>query len=132
MNSTNVLQAEPGKNAVLAMGERLVSRESKYYLVMQADGNLVLYWDKPGGPDPVVWSSGHRGPGEYFLALQEDGNLVVYAKIAQLGGMVTPVWNSQTHQGVFDFFWLEVTDDGNLRIHRGQAPRTSGVIWSIK
>ena len=44
-------------------------------LVMQDDGNLVLY-AKDGS---IIWASGKTGKtGDYFLILQDDGNMVVY------------------------------------------------------
>jgi hypothetical protein len=44
------------------------------YVVMQSDGNLVLY-NKSGGS---VWSSGTSGHSSAFLAVQADGNVVIY------------------------------------------------------
>ena len=44
-------------------------------LVMQGDGNLVLY--APGGRP--IWSSGTHGQPNTILAVQDDGNVVLYA-----------------------------------------------------
>jgi hypothetical protein len=47
-------------------------------LVMQGDGNLVLYAPGCTGPNGSCWSSGTSGhPGADFV-VQEDGNLVIY------------------------------------------------------
>jgi hypothetical protein len=55
-------------------------------LIMQPDGNLVLY-DRNGS---AMWHTATYGnPGAYF-ALQTDGNMVVYSP----GG--SPLWNSRT------------------------------------
>jgi len=56
-------------------------------LVLQGDGNLVLY-DANG---TALWNTGThgRGTGPYKLALQDDHNLVLYAA----GG---PIWSSGT------------------------------------
>jgi hypothetical protein len=55
-------------------------------LIMQGDGNLVLY-NMMGAP---IWSTGTVGyPGSYF-AIQNDGNLVVYDATGQ------PRWASNT------------------------------------
>ena len=60
-------------------------------LVMQDDGNLVLY-AKNGS---VIWATNKTGKkGDYYLQLQDDGNLVVYQGIA--GTEVTPIWASNT------------------------------------
>jgi hypothetical protein len=44
-------------------------------LVMQSDGNLVIY-DRVGLP---VWSSGTHGHDGAHLAVQDDGNVVIYS-----------------------------------------------------
>jgi hypothetical protein len=54
------------------------------WLVMQSDGNLVIYGDAG-----AVWSTSTHGHPGAVLALQDDGNLVVYD-----GGVA--LWNSQT------------------------------------
>lgn len=57
------------------------------YLVMQDDGNLVLY-NAAGG---AVWHSETSGQGISSLTLQEDGNLVLYKNSGQ------STWSSGTH-----------------------------------
>ena len=53
-------------------------------LVMQGDGNLVLY--APGGTP--LWASGTHGHGGGFAAVQEDCNFVVYSAES------APLWAS--------------------------------------
>lgn len=54
-------------------------------LIMQGDGNLVLYTPSYG----ALWAAGVSGfPGSY-LVLQDDGNLVIYQGS-------TPLWASYT------------------------------------
>jgi len=61
-------------------------------LVMQDDGNLVLY-AKNGS---VIWASEKTGKtGDYFLTLQDDGNLVVYQGPPN-GPNITPIWATNT------------------------------------
>ena len=43
-------------------------------LVMQGDGNLVLY----GKSDRVLWSSSTAGKSGATLTVQNDGNAVIY------------------------------------------------------
>ncbi|MFF0390670.1 hypothetical protein ACFYS8_18555 [Kitasatospora sp. NPDC004615] len=61
----------------LATGQSMISGASE--LVMQSDGNLVLYLDSDTGHrGPVLWASGTYGnPGAYAY-MQPDGNFVVY------------------------------------------------------
>ncbi|MFO0579809.1 MAG: hypothetical protein U1A78_38035 [Polyangia bacterium] len=106
-------QLRPGQ--YLNPGESLVSANGLYKLIMQTDGNLVLYqnqralWSsRSNGSQPkqaimqtdgnfVVyfnnrgpWATGPRVPGSYIV-MQDDGNVVVYG-----GGRA--VWASGTNQ----------------------------------
>lgn len=46
-------------------------------LIMQTDGNLVLYNDKASS----VWSSNTAGRPNSYVVLQDDGNLVIYQRV---------------------------------------------------
>ena len=69
--ATNVLPA----GGALEVGQSLTSTSGAYRLVLQGDGNLVLY-DGSGRP---IWSSGTNGSSVQTLAMQYDGNLVLYS-----------------------------------------------------
>lgn len=58
-------------------------------LIMQGDGNLVIYNQKT-----PVWNSGSAGKGPAFLVMQDDGNLVIYQGIGTTSTL--PVWASNT------------------------------------
>ena len=61
--------------ARLTVGQTLVSVNRRYRLLMQSDGNLVLYDDV----DRVApWASNTGGISAGYALLQGDGNLVVY------------------------------------------------------
>ncbi|MFD5404910.1 D-alanyl-D-alanine carboxypeptidase family protein [Streptomyces griseorubiginosus] len=104
----------------LATGGRLQSPDGRYTLIMQTDGNLVLY----PGSNPALWASGTAGHPGTVAQMQTDGNLVLYAP-----GHV-PIWASSTagHPGAY----LELQNDGNAVIYRDPghvaiwASRTSG------
>lgn len=66
--------ALPCGNNLLA-GEGLTNDEGTARLIMQSDGNLVLY-NKNG---KALWASGTAGNAGDRLEVQTDGNLVVYA-----------------------------------------------------
>lgn len=109
----------------LNTGGQLLSPNRLYQLVMQDDGNCVLYRLSSNPPQPL-WSTGSRGSGcrlslssegrillsdssgkslwqagsshgngPYYLQLQDDGNLVLYRRQGQV---VIPDWASQTSQ----------------------------------
>jgi hypothetical protein len=94
----------PGED--LQPGAYLLSPDHEYELVMQTDGNLVLY----NAAKEALWSSQTSGEGSY-LVMQSDGNLVVYnaTKVAQ--------WNAGT--GGNPGAYLEVQDDSNVVIYQG-------------
>ena len=63
-----------GANQYLGVGDTLTSPDNSSRLVMQGDGNLVLY----RVPDNfVLWASDTNGTGATRAYLQYDGNLVV-------------------------------------------------------
>ena len=127
-----VLHAAPGKNAFLRVGDRMVSPSGNVTLVMQGDGNLVLYKSTCiGTPACAVWNSGtDKGQGDYFFAMQEDGNAVVYQ--GTVGVSQVPLWNSKT-PGQFANYFLVVQDDENMVIYRGSGPKDNkGAVWSTK
>lgn len=97
----------------LLVGERLTSPNGRTYLVLQSDGNLVMY-----GPSGAAnWNTGTVGKGGVRLVMQGDGNLVLYTA----GNL--PVWhigaNGLGGTGVHQ------QDDGNLVVYTA----TGGVVW---
>ena len=62
----------------LGPDESVSSLSGRYTLVLQGDGNLVLYKNfKDGGRRPL-WASGTEGKPAQICAMQDDGNLVLY------------------------------------------------------
>jgi hypothetical protein len=65
----------------LLINDYIASTDKQYFIVMQSDGNLVIY--KGSGPSDnsgdAVWSSRTSGSyGQTFTQMQYDGNLVIY------------------------------------------------------
>lgn len=89
----------------LLVGGSLVSPDGRFSLVLQQDGNLVLY-EQAGGP---VWASGTDGREVSTALMQTDGNLVLYAPAGDA------VWASDTsgNNGAY----LVLQDDRNLVIY---------------
>ena len=61
-----------------------------YQLIMQGDGNLVIY--NPG----AIWSTKTNGHAGAYLVLQTDGNLVIYDSSGA-------IWASGTNGNPGDF-----------------------------
>ncbi len=97
----------------LQTGQSATSPDGRFTLLMQGDGNLVLYWNGVG----ALWST-VTGGSNITAKFQADGNLVLYTP----GG--SSIWQSGTGGN-----WaakLFVQDDGNLVIYRGDGV----AIWS--
>jgi hypothetical protein len=117
---------------LMADQEWVISDDEEFVLIMQSDGNLVLY--RVIGPPPQkfgdqlrgrdVWSSGtvtvKRG---HRFAFQTDSNLVIYMENNQ------PVWQAQTYNPPGDPIKLEVVSFseapmGNFRLYK------SVIVWN--
>lgn len=95
----------------LEVGDSLTSKNGAYKLILQEDGNLVLY-----SGDESVWSTGTNGQKVVRAEVQKDGNFVLYTAD-------DPVWASQT-KGAKDVR-LVLQDDRNLVLYG-----FDGVAWS--
>ncbi|MDX8410274.1 MAG: hypothetical protein R8K46_00165, partial [Mariprofundaceae bacterium] len=85
-------------------GDEAIKSTEVRTLIMQLDGNLVLY----NGSGHPLWATGTRGQGAW-AAMQTDGNLVVYSA----DGRVLWAADTQGHPGS----WLALQGDGNLVIY---------------
>ncbi|MEP7192267.1 MAG: hypothetical protein ABI903_05325, partial [Actinomycetota bacterium] len=99
----------PGQS--LSANRSLTSPNHQYELIMQGDGNLVVY--RSGGV--AVWSSSTSGANTVIM--QGDGNLVIYRS----GGVA--VWSSGTvgKAGAY----VRMQDDGNVVIYQGTT-----IVWA--
>ena len=104
-------------NETLATGSSLVSSNGWYQLVVQGDGNLVVY--SKGGV--AVWASGTQGNGPVYLVAQSDGNLVLYRVSDNVA-----VWSTSTVGA--NRSYVVIQGDGNLVIYltSGAAVYASG------
>ena len=94
----------------LHRGQSICSRNDSYRLVLQTDGNLVLY--RGLTDDEVVWTANTLNAER--MSLQEDGNLVVY-DVDQ-----SPLWSTGTHIAAYSnqTFRLVVSELGYVYIER--------------
>jgi thioredoxin 1 len=113
--------------AYLATNDYLVSANGLYFVVMQGDGNLVIYHGSdPAHQGAFVWNSGVApGRGQYFVIMQGDGNLVVYhgSDPAHQEGFV---WNSGKAPGAGGYV-ATMQNDGNLAVTTATT-----VLWSAQ
>ncbi|WP_367137216.1 S8 family serine peptidase [Saccharothrix sp. HUAS TT1] len=101
------------RGEVLAAGQGKTSQDGRFTLVMQGDGNLVLYT----AAGQALWHTSTHGTGATHVVLQQDGNLVVYtaAGVAK--------WHSNTYGTAADR--LIVQNDSNVVLY---GP-TGQVFW---
>ena len=97
----------------LEKGGSLTSLNGAYTLILQDDGNLVLY-----AREQAVWSTDTDGQDVVRAEVQTDGNFVLYTPDK-------PVWHTDT-KGKKDVK-LVLQDDRNLVLYT-----TNGPAWSSK
>lgn len=101
---------------ILAPDQSLVAEQSiksangRALLVMQGDGNLVVYEYFNSGGRTALWATGTDGNPGARAVMQGDGNLVVYRKDNR------PIWASNTNGNPGSH--LAMQDDGNLVVYR--------------
>ena len=100
--------------------------QAKYTrLVVQLDGNLVMYRNSDG---KAIWSSGTSGHSGAYAYMQSDGNFVVY-KSGGGPGSGGALWSTGTygHSGAYAI----MQDDGNLVVYKsGGGPGLGGYLWA--
>ncbi|MFF3911616.1 hypothetical protein ACFYZJ_38090 [Streptomyces sp. NPDC001848] len=94
-------------------------------LVVQPDGNVVMYRKRDG---KAIWSTGTYGHSGAYMYMQSDGNLVVYAAG---GGPSTggALWSTHTygHSGAYAL----AQNDGNFVVYKsGGGPGAGGSLWA--
>ena len=106
----------------LPVNGTLTSADGRFVLIMQGDGNLVMY--RQGGA--ARWASATDGRRFGRLDMQTDGNFVLYDPAG------VPLWATGTdgHPGAF----LVMQDDGNLVIYapNGAALWASGTNIAVR
>jgi hypothetical protein len=100
-------------NQQLDTNQSLASCNGDYTLIMQGDGNLVLYQGST-----ALWASNTVGSAADEAIMQGDGNFVLYTSSG------TPVWASNTAGNAGAY--LEVQNDGNVVIYSASG----SVLWS--
>jgi hypothetical protein len=99
-----------GANQSLKVNQSLISQNQQYEVVLQGDGNLVIY-SLAGGKSTPLWASETAGKGATVAVMQGDGNFVLY-------NGNTPVWATGT--GGNPGAYLIMQNDGNLVIYSQQ------------
>ncbi|MGW1157642.1 hypothetical protein ACWD48_05245 [Streptomyces sp. NPDC002519] len=89
-------------------------------LVMQPDGNVVIYRKHDG---KALWSTGTYGHSGAYASMQTDGNLVVYSSTG------SALWSTHTngHAGAYAL----LQSDGNFVVYASTGgPGKGGALWA--
>lgn len=94
----------PTLTGIFLPGQLLETPDRRFRLVLQTDGNLVLY-----SPNRATWASWTQNRDAAFLTMQGDGNLVLYSSSGR------PIWHTRSNgkRGAF----LTLQQDGNLVLY---------------
>lgn len=103
-------------------GHFMQSPDRRYRLVLQSDGNLVLY-----SPTRAIWSSGTAGNPGAVLRHQTDNNVVLYSKAGKALWSTRTGSNNQQENWQFRSY-LSLQNDGNLVLYR----ESRGAVWSTR
>ncbi|CAF0833320.1 unnamed protein product [Adineta steineri] len=105
------------------MNEKLKAPDGGYSLLMQSDGNLVIFKHFSSNSNQRIWESatGGRGTSPYHAIIQTDGNFVVY------DGSHSAIWATNTQEKTL-YTYLVIQDDGNLVLYKG--PTSPEPIWA--
>ncbi len=121
------------KETTLKLGEELKVNEKKYsingkyYLIMQSDGNVVIYTDT----DNPIWSTATNGSGDKArFAMQTDGHLVLYDYWGQAiwASQTHPAWDSKYNSSTWKPVKAVLENDGSLVLYSS----TGEQVWTSK
>jgi len=92
----------------------ITSDDGRFRLIMQSDGNLVVYRNSD---NRALWATGTQGTDVHHAIMQTDGDLVLYHVNS------APAWATNTTGKPGSF--LVIQNDGNLVIYQPIVP-----IWT--
>lgn len=100
----------------LEKNQSLTSQNGVYTLILQEDGNLVIYTN-----GRAIWSSGTAGRAVSYAIMQNDGNFVIYGYPSAVWdtdtvGTRNPVLIMQNDGNLVLYGWRYVWDSNTARI----------------
>jgi hypothetical protein len=110
-NGRQIMVDRMSQNQQLNVGHSIISQNGQCKLVLQSDGNLVLYWLNNNRP---LWASNTLGRGASNAVMQSDGNFVLYKSDG------TALWASGTNGNPGAVVVMQ--NDGNLVVYSRANP----------
>lgn len=151
VNTNSIINCANAETSKLYIGSVIYSANGWYRLVMQPDGNLVIYKKTGDKPEDAVWNFNAANKGAAYAYFQADGNLVLYKNT---GGGIVPSPNLPTSPGptipatntnasklqkneviysANGWYKIKMQNDGNLVIYNknaGSGEVPSAAVWS--
>jgi len=117
--SASIANTVVANNGIFQSGSYLRSEDGRYRLVMQGDGNLVMY---DNSSDASIWASntGGSGEGPFRAVVQNDGNFVIY------DGQNKSIWATGTNLSSSGLRRLVLQNDRNLVLYDAN----NRVLWN--
>lgn len=116
----NVVVGRLESGRALLLDEALVSRDGSHEARFEVDGNLRV---REAGSRSIVWQTFAKPTrakhGFGWLLLQHDGNLVLNS--GDKGHVESVIWSSNSADPSAAKSYLELDDEGGLRVHRRTA-----------
>ncbi len=128
-NAADSTEFGDDRNPRLGPGHFMQSADRRYKLIMQADGNLVLY-----GPKGAMWHTRTNGKSGAALVQQAyDGNLVLYSTAGRpLWSLPKPIYPHIESEPWINTY-LRLQNDGNLVLYfDSNYTYDQHVAWSSK
>jgi hypothetical protein len=98
----------------LYQGQYIHSPNGRYTLILQGDGNLVIYKDAIIASNVIWYTNTYGNPQISAAIMQTDGNFVLY------DNNYTPYWNTYTY--MYPGAFLALLDNGILFIFKNGRP----------
>lgn len=115
--NNNIINDMLAVDDVMLMGENRCSKNKKFKLILQSDGNLCIYQAKDNNNGQnFIWCNMKRGYGpntQTNLVMQKDGNLVIYKN----ANRNSPVWATGTNGKGANY--VQLMNNGNLIVSTG-------------
>jgi hypothetical protein len=122
-NGNDVFQIPTSFNQTSEAEVQLTDLGLTYQLIMQNDGNLVLYSINDNQESTPVWATGTNGTDASYAIMQTDGNLVLYNPSGQALWASSTKLNYQLSSGI----QLVVAPSGQVLFAQGNNEGVHGL-----
>lgn len=109
------------QDTYLSPGMYLTSPSNLYFVLMQTDGNFVIYAGTPSSIGPSLWAANSWNAQPYQVRLQADGNIVSIEGDGSVNWQIG--WADPLPAGPY---FAQLLDDSSLCLFAGWRPPAAG------